>query len=107
MNATTGWATHPQLANDGRNVYLAWEEQTELGRTASAYVKQWNGSALSQLGTALNVDPVNGSVEGLAIGTVQGIPTAIWGELIYGSLRQVYLKHWDGTSWVLGFVAAK
>ena len=101
INATTGWATHPQLANDGTNVYLSWEEQSDLGQPALAYVKQWNGSAISQVGGVLNADPINGSVEGLTVVTVQGIPTAIWGELIYGNLRQVYLKQWDGTNWTM------
>jgi hypothetical protein len=103
LNASTGWATHPQLTNDGTNVYLAWEEQSDLGRVALAYVKQWNGSTMSRLGGALNVDAVNGSVEGLTIATVRGIPTALWGELIYGNLRQVYLKQWNGTNWTSAF----
>ncbi len=52
-----------------------------------------------QLGGALNADPINGSVEGISLAIVQGLPTAIWAELTYGNLRQVYVKQWNGKAW--------
>jgi hypothetical protein len=96
----TGWAAHPSLANDGANVYLAWEEQPALGQHSMGYVKKWNGSYWSQIGGAVNADPVNGSVEGITLAMVQGMPTAIWGELTFGNLRQAYSKQWNGSAWV-------
>ena len=63
------------------------------------YVKQWTGSSWSQVGSALNADPVNGSAEGITLTVVQGMPTAIWGELTYGNLRQAYVKQWNGSVW--------
>jgi hypothetical protein len=99
-NLATGWAVHPSLSNDGTNVYLAWEEQLALGQHSMGYVKQWNGSAWSSVGGVLNADPINGSVEGISLAVVQGHPTAIWGEIIYGNLRQVYVKQWNGSAWV-------
>jgi hypothetical protein len=99
VNQTTGWAVHPSLANDGANVYLAWEEQPAQSRVSTGYVKKWNGSAWSALGGALNADPANGSVQGITLEVVQGTPTAVWAELTYGNLRQIYEKQWNGTSW--------
>jgi hypothetical protein len=87
------------MATDGNNVYLAWEEQTALGQKSSGFVKMWNGTAWSQLGSALNADSINGSVEGISLAVNGTVPTAIWGELSYGNLRQVYTKQWNGTAW--------
>ncbi len=95
----TGWAAHPSMANDGANVYVAWEEQAAQGKHSMGYVKAWNGSSWSQLGDALNADPTNGSVEGITLTVAQGKPTAIWAELTYGSLRQAYAKQWNGSAW--------
>jgi hypothetical protein len=99
LSAATGWAAHPSLANDGTNVYVAWEEQAALGQHSMGYVKKWNGSSWSLVGGALNADPLNGSVEGITLTVVLGMPTAIWGELAYGSLRQAYVKQWNGSVW--------
>ena len=93
------WAAHPSLSNDGTNVFVAWEEQAALGQHSMGYVKLWNGSSWSQMGGAVNADPVNGSVEGITLTVVQGMPTAIWGELAFGNLRQAYLKQWNGSVW--------
>src|SRR5262249_6785893 len=87
------------LANDGTNVYVAWEEQSDLGQHPMGYVKKWNGSVWSQVGSALNADAFNGSVEDITLTTVGGAPTAIWDELTYSNLRQAYVKQWNGLSW--------
>jgi hypothetical protein len=99
ITAGTSWAAHPSLATDGINVYLAWEEQPALGQHATGYVSQWTGSSWSQLGSALNMDSVNGSVEGISLAVVGTKPTAIWGELTFGNLRQAYSKQWNGSVW--------
>jgi hypothetical protein len=100
IDVSNGWAAHPSLATDGSNVYLAWEEQTSLGQVSLGFVKKWNGSSWSQVGSALNADPAKGSVAGISLAVGQGPPTAIWGELTYGNLRQTYAKQWNGTAWV-------
>jgi hypothetical protein len=99
ISATTGWAVHPSLANDGTNLYVAWEEQSALGQKSIGYVKKWNGTSWSQIGSALNADPIGGSVAGISLAIVQGAPTATWTELTYGNLSQVYTKQWNGTTW--------
>ncbi|MEO8367702.1 MAG: Ig-like domain-containing protein [Candidatus Solibacter sp.] len=100
MNASTGWAAHPSLANDGTSLYVAWEEQAATGAKSLGYVKKWDGSVWSQVGSILNADPVLGSASGISLAVVQGAPTAIWTELSYGNLRQVYAKQWDGSNWI-------
>jgi hypothetical protein len=52
---------HPSLATDGTNLYVAWEEQAATGGNSIAYVKKWDGVAWSQVGGALNADPILGS----------------------------------------------
>ncbi len=99
VTAGTSWAAHPSLATDGINVYVAWDEQPALGQHSMGYMKQWNGSGWTQIGGAVNADPVNGSVEGISLAVVGTKPTAIWGELTYGNLRQSYSKQWNGTAW--------
>jgi hypothetical protein len=95
----TGWAAHPSLGTDGTNVFVAWEEQLAPGQYSKGYVKKWDGASWSPVGGPLNADPINGSVEGITIAFAQGAPTAIWAELTYGNLRQIFLKQWDGTNW--------
>jgi hypothetical protein len=100
ISVNTGWAAHPSLATDGTSVYVAWEEQPALNQHSMGYVMKWSGSSWSQVGGALNADSTNGSVEGISLDVVQGLPTAIWTELTYGSLRQAYVKQWNGSTWV-------
>jgi hypothetical protein len=99
INGSTGWAAHPSLSNDGTNVYVAWEEQSVQGQPSLGYVKKWDGSTWTQLGGALNANAGSGSVAGITLAVAQGIPSAIWSELSYGNMRQIYLKTWDGTTW--------
>lgn len=95
----TSWTAHPSLATDGTSLYVAWEEQSAQGQHSLGYVKKWGGSAWTMVGGALNADPINGSVEGITLAIAQGLPTAIWGELTFGNLRQAYAKQWNGSAW--------
>ena len=51
------------------------------------------------MGGPVAADPANGSVEGFSLTVVQGQPTAAWAELVYGNLRQIYVKQWNGSAW--------
>jgi hypothetical protein len=62
-------------------------------------VRKWNGTAWSAVGGALNADATAGSVAGISLAVVQGAPTAVWSELTFGNLRQIYTKQWNGTAW--------
>ena len=53
----------------------------------------------ASLGGALNVGP-QGSAQRVSIGVFNGLPVAAWGEVNLGSLRQIYVKQWNGSSWI-------
>jgi hypothetical protein len=98
-DSTTGWAFEPSLTTDGTDLFLGWVEQAELGDPAQTYVKKWNGSSWSSLGTTLNADATNGSAQGISIAMSGANPVAFWGETKYGTLRQIYAQEWNGSSW--------
>jgi len=52
------------------------------------------------LGGTLNVD-VQGSAERVGLALLNGQPAAVWGEVKSGSLRQIYVKQWNGSNWAL------
>jgi hypothetical protein len=100
INTTTGWAFHPSLTTDGTNVFLAWEEQANLGQKSLGYVKRWNGTTITQLGGAIAADTTNGSIEGITVAASSTVnPTVVFGELQYGSLRQTYVRQWNSVAW--------
>jgi hypothetical protein len=96
---TTGWAYHPSLATDGSNLYVGWVEQKALGQRAQAYVSKYSSGAWNALGTSLNADPVAGSSQRVSLAVLGGAPVAAWGEVNFGSMRQVFVKQWNGSSW--------
>lgn len=100
INASTGMAYTPSLTATPSNLYIGWNEQATTLNHSLAYVKAWNGSSWSQVGGVLNADPVNGSAQGVSLVTVSNEPTAVWSELTYGNLRQVYAKQWNGSNWI-------
>jgi hypothetical protein len=100
-DAGNGWAEAPSLVADQTNakLYLAWTEQQGLGHTMQTYVDVYSNGGWSPLGGALNADPANGSAENASIAILNGEPVAAWGEVKYGSLRNIYVKQWDGSNW--------
>jgi hypothetical protein len=98
----TGWAEKPSLAADAiaGKLYMAWTEQENLGQKAETYVNEYNSGSWSALGGTLNADPVNGSAEHISLAVLNGQPVASWGEVKSGSLRNIYLKQWNGSAWV-------
>ena len=98
-NTATGWAYHPSATTDGANLYVAWVEQEALGRRAQTYVSKYNSDAWSTLGTSLNADPVLGSSQRVSLAVMGGQPVAAWGEVNYGSMRQIFVKQWNGSDW--------
>ncbi len=98
----TGWADKPSLIADPNtgNLYLAWTEQQNLGQKMQTYVDEYCNGSLFSLGGTLNADPLNGSAEHVSLAVVGGQPVAAWGEVKYGSLRNIYVEQWNGNSWV-------
>jgi hypothetical protein len=97
-----GWAYHPSLVADPANnsLYLGWVEQMALGQKAQVFVSQYVGGSWTKLGGALNVDSVNGSAQRVSMGIFNGQPVAAWGEVNLGATRQVFVKQWNGSSWI-------
>ncbi len=100
-NSNTGWAFHPSLAADSVNgaLYLGWIEQQAIGQHAQAYVSKLAGSTWTALGSSLNTNPTSGSAQRIGLAVLAGNPVASWGEVSFGSTRQVFVKQWNGSAW--------
>lgn len=113
---TYGWASRAEITNDGTNLYVTWHEQGNdqpwvaqatpypawggsFAQKPKVFVSQWNGSAWTALGGALNADPANGAATHPSIAMLNGQPVVQWGETNLGNLRQVYVKRWNGADW--------
>ena len=102
-DSNTGWAFRPALVADNSNntLNIAWVEQQGVGKRAQTYVAQYKGGTWTALGGSLNVNPTLGSAQRVSLAVVAGQPVAAWGEVNFGSLRQVYAKQWNGSAWTL------
>jgi hypothetical protein len=99
-----GWAYHPSLIADAgsNSLYIAWVEQTALGKKAQVFVSRYaGGSSWTSLGGAPNADIIQGSAQRVSVGVYNGQPVAAWSEVNLGATRQVYVKQWNGSSWVM------
>jgi hypothetical protein len=99
-DTVTGWALHPSLVASGAALYLGWAEQQNLGQHSQAYVSTLSGGVWTSLGGSLNASGA-GSAEHMSLVVLNGQPVAAWGEVRYGSTRQVFVKQWNGSSWNL------
>jgi hypothetical protein len=102
-DVNTGWAYRPAIVADvaSSSLYLAWVEQQNLGQKAQTYVSRYAAGQWTTLGGPLNVDTVSGSAQRASIAIVNGQPNVAWGEVKFGSLRQIFVKRWNGTNWIL------
>lgn len=98
----TGWAFRPTLVADASSdsLYLGWVEQQALGQRSQTYVSAFRDGTWTALGASLNADADLGSAQRVSLAVVGRRPTAAWGEVNLGSLRQVFVKQWDGSSWI-------
>jgi hypothetical protein len=102
-DTNTGWAFRPSLVADAANnaLYVGWTEQQAIGKAAQAYVSKYAAGAWTPVGGSLNVDTASGSAQRISLALIAGNPAAGWGEVTYGSLRQVFVKQWNGVKWEL------
>jgi hypothetical protein len=100
-DVNTGWAFRPSIVADSASgsLYVGWVEQQALGQRPQGYVSRLSGGTWTALGGSLNVDPLNGSAQRMSLAVTGGQPVAAWGELNYGSMRQIFARQWNGTSW--------
>jgi len=97
-DTVTGWAFHPSLVASGAALCLGWVEQQGLGQPPQAYVSTFSGGVWTSLGGSLNASGA-GSAEHISLAVLSGQPVAAWGEVKYGSTRQIYVKQWNGSIW--------
>jgi hypothetical protein len=112
-----GWTYRPELTNDGTNLWITWDESGNtqswaptysvlpagfgtIATRPQVYVMKWPGSGgWAKVGGTLNRDPVFGAAEHPSIALLSGNPVVAWGEVKYGTLRQIYTATWTGTDW--------
>lgn len=102
QNTVTGWAFHPSLIADpvSNRLYLGWVEQTALGQKAQVFVSRYAGGSWTTMGSSLNADTLQGSAQRVSLAVANGAPVAAWSEVNLGSLRNVYVKQWNGSNWI-------
>jgi hypothetical protein len=94
----------PSLALDSSgNPVVSWSESD--GTTDNIYVKHWNGTSWTQLGTTLDVNTNQYARNPSLALDSSGNPVVSWQEWD-GTSYNIYVKRWDGTIWVqLGTVS--
>ncbi len=109
LSASAATSTGPSVALDhsGRPI-VAWYEYPSVGATASdIYLKRWNGSAWVELGGSATGAGISGtpsyysttSRSAVAVDSLDR-PVVAWTEYSDATNREVFLKAWNGTSWV-------
>jgi hypothetical protein len=93
---TTKEAFSPSIAAIAGVPYVAWEESN--GTNNEIHVKLFNGSTWVAVGGALNVDTTKSAYEP-SITSTGGVPLVDWTES-NGTNDEVYVKQFDGSSWV-------
>jgi hypothetical protein len=93
------------IASNGSNPYIAWteyseDETTENDTNPQVYVAYWDGSQWSAVGGSLNVNVANWAYD-VAIACLGGQPYVAWTERSQAGNSQLYVKTWNGKSWVL------
>ncbi len=92
--------TAPQsLAVDSSgNQVIAWSESD--GTSSNVYVKRWNGSSWTQVGTTFLDFETNKDAIGPALKLdSSGNPVVAWSEG-NGNANTIYVKRWNGSAWV-------
>jgi hypothetical protein len=103
-NGTNG---QPSMALDSSgNPVVSWSESDGTSYNYNTYVKRWNGSSWVQLGGGLNVNTNYAQNPSLAVDS-SGNPVVTWiecfshnGRCVENSFYNVYIKRWNGISWV-------
>jgi hypothetical protein len=84
------------IDKDG-NPVIAWQEFDNLQHLI--YVKRWTGSEWSFLGSPLNIDANKFAYQPSLAIDASGVPSVAWEEDA-ATTRNVYVKRWNGSSWV-------
>jgi hypothetical protein len=90
-------AYEPQLVLDANNKpIVTWSESN-----GNIYVKRWNGTKWVRLGGALDITVADFSAFPSIDVAASGNPVVAWQECVNScSTYNVYVKEWNGTSWL-------
>jgi Bacterial Ig-like domain len=96
-----GETTQPSLAlNANNDPVVAYSEN--IGGIAQGFVKRWNGTAWVLVGSgAVNQDSSKGAFDPSLKLDANGNPFVVWTEDGSPNNRNVFVKHWTGSSWTL------
>jgi hypothetical protein len=88
-----GGAFKPGIASDGKNIFVAWPEFLP-GHPPLLFVKKWDGSKWSVVGTALNDAVGKGAATDPVMAVLNGKPVVAWSECNPGSehMQQIFSK---------------
>lgn len=99
----TGWAFRPSLIADSVSgaLYVGWVEQQAIGQRAQTYVSRFSNGSWNPIGGSLNTNVLLGSAQRVSLAILGAQPVAAWGEVNPGSMRQIFVKQWNGSSWTV------
>ena len=98
VNVNDGAALASLALDTSGNPVVAWTEWNSS--SSNVYVKRWDGANWVALGNELDVnEPLPAGSPSLALDT-SGRPVVAWFEND-GTSNNIYVKRWDGTSWLL------
>jgi len=98
VNVNDGAALARLVLDTSGNPVVAWTEWNSS--SSNVYVKRWDGANWVPLGNELDIsEPQPAGSPSLALDT-SGRPVVAWFEND-GTSDNIYVKRWDGTSWLL------
>jgi len=103
ISDTSGDSSNPRVAlgPDG-NPVVTWQDHD--GSNSQIYLRRWDGSAWVEVGAGsatgggISDNATNSENPSVAVGS-DGNPVVAWQDSD-GSNNQIYLRRWDGSSWV-------
>jgi hypothetical protein len=99
IDPTKNANTTPSITTVGGAAYVAWSEYNGA-MIGQVHVKRFDGSSWVSVGSSsLNVDATKNAFRP-SISNVGGVPYIAWDES-NGTAAQIYVKRFDGSSWVM------
>ncbi|MCK5218306.1 hypothetical protein KAR10_02215, partial [bacterium] len=92
----------PRIDVSNGTPYVTWWECRSAGIEENyLYVKYYNGSSWIQAGGILNINANNIEfANSTSIAITEGTPYVAWNEKVGTGKMQIYVKHYDGNSWI-------
>jgi len=104
INTDGNHALQPKIASNGAIVYITYTECDGGGTNCKVYVRKWNteNGTWDLMGAALNRDQNRSAGDStIAIdGSNPPRPYVIWVEPDISGTNQIYVSHFNGTTWV-------